>query len=275
MTWYNEFAHKNRYAESVEATQPTVEMSRIPRDLFLTHLAFKLGRAFRLLLDACDNAPLYLLADTSNGQEVSVGEDWNAIDQQETLMQDSIDLDENDQHAIRIPKLRTIERIAVGPPNLGITLDRSINLHDERDVRHHLLMMVIEENVWNVESFFPHYSILWDFAASRIMIERRLRIYFSVNRWPLVMQTPARQLAIKKWAPIEDPAPVVGKKRKRIDPENDEEWWRAQGVEFFKDPPRERHIKGPTYFPFGETPFQQEILSRKLAYDLKDGKTPF
>lgn len=124
------------------------------------------------------------------------------------------------------------------------------------------------------------YKKLWTFAEGR---SERTKQYFSLDRWPVEVQNSNRREQILASGPRmhrsdrergnESHGHQAPSEDDDDDDDDDGNNPRGDGViDVTVGRPRQRHIKGPRRFPFGETPLQELMLSRRMELDLADGK---
>jgi hypothetical protein len=130
---------------------------------------------------------------------------------------------------------------------------------------------VIEESNRNWdERRAPKWPRLWAFANNKPKAT-----YFSLDRWPLELQTKERQDTIRNTAlkPATAPENLNKRKKEKVD----DLLAARQGIDakMIKDwRNREKWYRGEATFPFGETPWQQAWLSHEIDNDLKESKSP-
>jgi hypothetical protein len=114
-----------------------------------------------------------------------------------------------------------------------------------------LQKQIVLESHQNWDTRAPNFAKLWAFGDD---IEKPKQ-FFALNRWPPQLQTNKRLVEILESGPAADsPVPMPTIERDHI---------RAK--------PGETIYQGETYFPFGETPFQQALLAYQIAQDLAEG----
>lgn len=125
------------------------------------------------------------------------------------------------------------------------------------------------------ENYTLDYEKLWAFAERRTEPTKQ---YFSLNRWPVEVQTPYRQEQILASGPRLDRSgrrEATGSPGYDTSSSDDDD--NSQGdrvIDSRTNSPKQRHIRGSGRFPFGETALQELVLSRRMERDLVGGRPP-
>lgn len=110
---------------------------------------------------------------------------------------------------------------------------------------------------------------LWSFCAEKSPEARK---YFDLNRWPVELQHPDRQLQIRNSGPrTATKLATNAKKRRAADMAQKNMAIKRVKIEAVEHKPKEKWHKGDCAFPFGETKWQQAWLSMSMDEELKDG----
>lgn len=154
-----------------------------------------------------------------------------------------------------------IARSLAGPNSSRLTEAQAAELVQAKIVEEH-------NRNWD-ERRAPKWSKLWAFANSKPK-----KIYFSLDRWPLQLQTQERQNQIRSIKLKPAVSPEMMEKMARTNQDENLDWiqWRDhKRVRDWKN--REKWYRGEASFPFGETVWQQAWLSHEFDKDLKDSKS--
>lgn len=126
-----------------------------------------------------------------------------------------------------------------------------------------LQKQLIAESHCSVEERKPNFSEIWAYGAD-IQTPKN---FFSLDRWPLELQTIERHREILESGPERPSLENIRKKRQAGR-------WLDQEKERNGDP-KETYIHGKPYFEFGETAFQEKALSWQIEQNLANGESFF
>jgi hypothetical protein len=145
----------------------------------------------------------------------------------------------------------------------GSIIDIAQPLHPEAELTEiHaarlLQKQIITENNHNWGNRAPNHSKLWGFADG----VQKSKTFFSLDRWPLELQTPEQRDKMRQGGPKPYPwAKTASSNRKLL-----------KGKNVIARDPNERYVPGETIFPFGETQIQAAFKSQKISDLLANGK---
>lgn len=131
----------------------------------------------------------------------------------------------------------------------------------EQEAGRLLQKQIIAESHCNLEERRPEVSEIWAHGADI----QKPKNFFSLDRWPLELQTRERHSEILKSGPERPSLKEVREKRRA----NRQLRWEKE----VNMNPKETYVHGKPYFAFGETAFQEKALSWQIEQDLATGKS--
>jgi hypothetical protein len=163
--------------------------------------------------------------------------------------------------------IRTIQREVENRVNTSsVELAKPLSTEEslsEQDAARLLQKQIITESHRSWEERKPNFKKIWAFGAN----VHKPKNFFSLDRWPLELQTGERQQEILTSGPARPSLKEIREKRAALR-------WPGREQEEQRDP-KVTYIHGKPYFAFGETAFQQAALSWEIEQDLANGKSLF
>jgi hypothetical protein len=171
-------------------------------------------------------------------------------------------IDDNDGNGDRIlfrdtssfPSIqqRVMAKFPLPVPYPALSQPQESSLTNEQASQLLLQRQIILEHHHNWDDREPNFRNLWAFTSS---IEHPKQ-FFALNRWPPELQTRERRDEILQSGP----------------PSRSPE--RVTEAEMPRPKDNETFYPGEAFFPFGETPYQEAILSGQIDLNLPDGIIP-